>query len=178
VAHLAGSLNIDLAGQYATWFGTMLDRKNPIAIIAGPARENESAIRLGRIGFDHIAGYLKDGLRSLEARPDLVSITECLSAQFAAELLSSAEPPLAVDVRGPRERDQKHIAGSLHIPLNHLAEKVDQLPRDRPLLMYCAGGYRSSIASSLLQKYGFSPVAEIAGGITAWEAAHLPVQPA
>jgi hydroxyacylglutathione hydrolase len=175
-AHLAGSLNIGLAGQYATWVGTMLDRKNPIAIIADPARENESAIRLGRIGFDHIAGYLKDGLRSLEARPDLVSITECLSAQFAAELLSLAEPPLAVDVRGPRERDQKHIAGSLHIPLNHLVERVDRLPRDRPLLMYCAGGYRSSIASSLLQKHGFSPVAEIAGGITAWEVAHLPVQ--
>jgi hydroxyacylglutathione hydrolase len=71
---------------------------------------------------------LKDGLRSLEARPDLVSITECLSAQFAAELLSSAEPPLAVDVRGPREREQKHIVGSLHIPLNHLAEKLDLLP--------------------------------------------------
>ncbi len=175
-AHLAGSLNIGLAGQYATWVGTLLDHKNPIAIIADPGRESESATRLGRIGFDHIAGYLKDGLRSLEARPDLVSITECFSAQFAAELLSSAEPPLAVDVRGPREREQKHIAGSLHIPLNHLIEKLDMLPRDRPLLMYCAGGYRSSIAASLLQRHGFATVAEIAGGIAAWEAAHLPAQ--
>jgi rhodanese-related sulfurtransferase len=175
-AHLARSINIGLAGQYATWAGTVLDRKHPIVIIADPGRENESAIRLGRIGFDHVAGYLKDGLRSLESRPELVAFTERLSAQFAAELLSSSEPPLAIDVRAPRERDQKHIAGSLGIPLNHLTENLEKLPKDRPLLVYCAGGYRSSIAASLLQRSGFDHVGEIAGGVAGWEAAKLPVQ--
>jgi glyoxylase-like metal-dependent hydrolase (beta-lactamase superfamily II) len=175
-AHLAGSINIGLIGQYATWAGTVLDRKNPIVIITDPGRENESAIRLGRIGFDHIAGYLQDGLQALESRPELVAFTERLSAAFAAELLSSAHPPLAIDVRAPRERDQKHIAGSLSIPLNHLAENLERLPKDRPLLLYCAGGYRSSIAASLLQRSGFDSVGEIAGGIAGWEAAKLPVQ--
>ena len=175
-AHLLGSINIGLGGQYATWAGTVLDRAHPIVIIADPGRENESAVRLGRIGFDHVAGFLQNGLQSLESRSELVAFTERLSAQFAAELMSSDGPPLAIDVRAPRERDQKYIAGSLSIPLSHLKENLEKLPKDRPLLVYCAGGYRSSIAASLLQGSGFDPVGEIAGGIAGWEAAKLPVQ--
>jgi len=174
-AHLAGSINIGLGGQYATWAGTVLDRTHPIVIIADPGRENESAIRLGRIGFDHVAGYLQNGLHSLKSRPEMVAFTERLSAQFAAELLSSSQPPLAIDVRAPREREQKHIGGSLGIPLNRLVENLETLPKSRPLLVYCAGGYRSSIAASLLQGSGITPVSEIAGGIAAWEAAKLPI---
>ncbi len=177
-AHLAGSINIGLGGQYATWAGTVLDRKHPIVIIADPGRENESAVRLGRIGFDHVAGYLQNGLQSLESRPELVARTERLSAEFAADVLSSNEPPLAVDVRGPGERAQKYIAGSVSVPLNHLAENLGKLPKDRELLVYCAGGYRSSIAASLLQRGGFERVSEIAGGITGWETAKLPIQTA
>jgi rhodanese-related sulfurtransferase len=173
---LAGSINIGLAGQYATWAGTLLDRKHPIVIIADPGRESEAAIRLGRIGFDHVAGYLKDGLQTLKSRPELTVTTERLSAPFAAELLSSAQPPQVIDVRAPREREQKYIAESLGMPLNHLVEKLETLPKDRPLLVYCAGGYRSSIAASLLQRDGFDHVSEIAGGIAGWEAAKLPVQ--
>ena len=173
--HLAGSINIGLGGQYATWAGTMLDRAHPIVILAAPGREAESAIRLGRIGFDHVAGYLQNGMHSLESRPELIAITERLSAPFASELLSSSEPPLVVDVRAPREREQKHIGGSLSIPLNRLTENLERLPKNRSLLVYCAGGYRSSIAASLLQGRGFDSVGEIAGGIAAWEAAKLPV---
>jgi len=175
-AHLVGSINIGLGGQYATWAGTMLDRKHPIVIIAAPGREAEAAIRLGRIGFDHVAGYLRDGLRSLDSRPELIAKTERLSAPFAAELLSSSQPPLVVDVRAPLEREQKHIGGSLSIPLNRLAENLERLPKNRSLLVYCAGGYRSSIAASLLQGSGFDSVCEIAGGIAAWEAAKMPVR--
>jgi hydroxyacylglutathione hydrolase len=176
--HLAGSINIGLSGQFATWAGTVLDREHPIAIIAHPGRESEAATRLGRIGFDHIVGHLQDGLETLKSRPDLTVATERLSAPFAAELLASAQPPLAIDVRAPREREQKSIAGSLSAPLNHLLENLEKIPRDRPLLVYCAGGYRSSIAASLLQRAGFGDVREIAGGIAAWEAAKLPVQSA
>src|SRR5262249_20767167 len=139
---------------------------------------NEAAVRLGRIGFDHVAGFLQDGLRSLESRPDLTMKTERLSAPFAAELLASAQPPLAVDVRAPQERQQKFIAGSLSVPLNHLEEKLAMLPKERSLVVYCAGGYRSSIAASLLQKNGFKNVSEIAGGLAGWEAAKLPVESA
>ena len=175
VAHLSGSINIGLGGQYATWAGTVLDRTRPIVIIANPGREHESAMRLGRIGFDHVAGYLEKGLLSLEARPDLVAFTERLSPQFAAELVSSGEAPLAIDVRTPSERELKHIGDSLSIPLNRLLEQIETLPKNRALLVYCAGGYRSSIASSLLQSRGFDGVCEIAGGIAAWEAAELPL---
>jgi len=174
-AHLAGTINIGLGGQYATWAGTILDRDHPIVIIADGGRASEAATRLGRIGFDHVVGYLQDGMHSLESRPELVVSTERLSAPFAAEMLSSAQPPLAVDVRAPREREQKYIAGSVSIPLNYLAENLEKLPRDRSLLVYCAGGYRSSIAASLLQRNGFDRVGEIAGGIVSWEAAKLPV---
>lgn len=174
-AHLKGSINIGLGGQYATWAGTVLDRTHPIVIIANPGREKESAVRLGRIGFDHIAGYLQNGLKSLELQPELIGFTERLSAPFATEVLSSSDPPLAIDVRTPRERQQKHIEGSLSIPLNRLSESMNSLPKDRSLLVYCAGGYRSSIAASILQSSGFGPVREIAGGIAAWEAAKLPV---
>lgn len=174
-AHLKGSINVGLAGQYATWAGTVLNHSDPIVIIADPGRVNESAVRLGRIGFDNIAGYLQDGLKSLDSRPDLVAFTERLSAPYAAELLSSSAPPLAVDVRAPREREQKSIGGSVAAPLTRLGENLSALPTDRPLLVYCAGGYRSSIAASLLQRAGFQRVAEIAGGIAAWEAAHLPL---
>jgi rhodanese-related sulfurtransferase len=174
-AHLAGSLNIGLGGEYATWAGTMLRPAQPIVVIADPGRERESAVRLGRIGLDEVVGYLKDGLLSLRARPEIVATTERVSAPLAAERLADGGP-LLVDVRTPHERRSKHIAGSVSIPLNHLAEQVDRLPRDRPLLVYCGGGYRSSIAASLLQQKGFENVGEIAGGTAAWEAAGLPLR--
>jgi len=175
-AHLAGSINIGLNGQYATWAGTVLDRANPIVIVAAPGRENESAVRLGRIGFDHVAGFLQNGLQALESRPELVAFTERLGAQFASELLHSQQPPFLIDVRAAREREQKFIPGSLSLPLSHLVENFAVVPQNRPLLVYCAGGYRSSIAASLLRRSKFAPVAEIAGGLAAWESAHLPVQ--
>jgi hydroxyacylglutathione hydrolase len=176
-AHLAGSINVGLGGQYATWAGTVLEHDRPIVIIADPGRELESAVRLGRIGFDQVAGYLEDGLRSIERRSDLTAFTERVSAPLAAERLASADPPLAVDVRAPRERETGHISGSVGLSLNHLAGRLSELPKTKPLLVYCAGGYRSSIAASLLQRAGFEQVSEIAGGMAAWEAATLPVLP-
>jgi hydroxyacylglutathione hydrolase len=174
-AHLAGSINIGLSGQYATWAGTVLNREQPIVIIANPGRERESAIRLGRIGFDNVAGFLPEGMRSLEARPDLTVKTERLSPPLAAEQLSSSDAPVLIDVRTPREHAQKFIEGSLSIPLSHITERATDLPKNRPLLVYCAGGYRSSIGASLLQRHGFDQVSEIAGGFVAWDVAKLPV---
>jgi len=174
-AHLLGSINIGLGGQYATWAGTILSRERPIVIIADPGRESESAVRLGRIGFDHVVGYLKGGLHSIGSRADLTATTERVSAPVAAERVAHGEAIL-VDVRTPGEREQKRVAGSVALPLNHLAERAGELPRDRPLLIHCAGGYRSSIAASLLQRLGFARVSEMAGGLAAWEAAKLPVE--
>jgi glyoxylase-like metal-dependent hydrolase (beta-lactamase superfamily II)/rhodanese-related sulfurtransferase len=179
-AHLTGSINIGLGGQYATWAGSVLNRDQPIVIIADPQREHEAAMRLGRIGFDQIVGYLEGGLHSIESRPELTTSTERVSAQVAADRIAAAasgeRAPLLVDVRAPGERQQKRIAGSIGIPLNHLGERLSELPAGRPLLVYCAGGYRSSIAASLLQHHGLTDVSEIAGGIAAWDAGKLPLE--
>ena len=124
-----------------------------------------------------MAGYLEDGLHSVESRPELMRHTERVSPQVAAERLAApAGPtPLILDVRAGGERQHKRIPGSVGIPLSHLAERLQELPADRPILVHCAGGYRSSIAASLLQRRGF-PVSEIAGGIAAWEAGGLPLE--
>jgi hydroxyacylglutathione hydrolase len=173
--HLAGSINIGLGGQYATWAGTVLDRSKPIVIVAAPGHEEEAALRLGRIGFDHVKGYLKDGMEALATRPDLVWPTERVSAPMVAEELAGSNPPLVLDIRGPREWGAKHIDGSLNIPLNHLQERLAEIPRDRRLAVHCAGGYRSSIAASILHQHGITNLIEMAGGLAAWEAAKLPV---
>ena len=174
-AHLTGSLNIGLGGQYATWAGTVLNRARPVVLVAEPGREEEAALRLGRIGFDIVEGYLRDGIHALESRPELVERTERIAPADPAALLESARPPLVLDVRNPPEWKQKHIEGSVSIPLNHLRERLGELPRDRPILVHCAGGYRSAIAASILQQHGFTSLHELAGGLAAWEAAKLPL---
>ncbi len=173
--HLAGSINIGLGGQYATWAGTVLDRSRPIVIIAEPGREQEAAVRLGRIGFDHVKGFLERGMEALAERPDLVWPTERVSAPAVAEELRSPIAPMLLDVRNPREWAAKHIEGSVNIPLNHLQERIGEVPRDRRVALHCAGGYRSSIAAGILHQYGITQLIEMAGGLAAWEAAKLPV---
>jgi hydroxyacylglutathione hydrolase len=173
--HLRGALNVGLNGQYATWAGTVIDPRRPVVIIANPGTELESAVRLGRIGFDNVVGYLDGGMSRLADRPDLTASTLRLSPAVAhAQLRQGAL--VAVDVRTQAEQEDKRIAGALQVPLSRLEAQVSTLPTDRPLLLFCAGGYRSSIAASLLEARGFA-VREMAGGITAWEQARLPLEP-
>ncbi|HZM62396.1 MAG TPA: MBL fold metallo-hydrolase [Vicinamibacterales bacterium] len=171
-AHLIGSLNIGLNGSYATWAGTILDKDKPIVIVAEPAKEAEAAMRLGRIGFDSLVGYLNGSIAALEARKDLLTGTDRRSPGEVQELLASSSPPLVLDIRNPKEVAQRRLEGSVNIPLNHLRDRLDELPKDRPILVHCAGGYRSSIAAGLLQQRGFE-VIELAGGLAAWDAAGL-----
>jgi rhodanese-related sulfurtransferase len=175
-AHLTGSLNIGLGGSYATWAGTILDREKPIVIIAEPGRQEEAAMRLGRIGFDSVVGYLRDGISALESRTDLMTGTTRVTPAEAAAALASALPPLVLDIRAPREWQKSHIDGSVNIPLNHLSERMKEVPSERPVLVHCAGGYRSSIAAGLLQQHGRTNLTELNGGLAAWEAAGLPVR--
>ena len=169
-AHLDGSVNIGLVGQYATWAGTILKHDQPIVVIADPGMEAESAMRLGRIGFDNVIGYLQDGLRSADGSRATIVSTDRIGADVAAQRLASGAPPVVVDVRTPTERAEQQIAGSLHIPLSRFLDRIDESPADRPVLVHCAGGYRSSIAASLLLRHERSRVSELAGGIAAWEA--------
>ena len=172
--HLPGSISIGLGGQFATWAGTVLSRDQPIVIVASPGREQEAAVRLGRIGFDFVAGYLDHGMQAVEQRPDEISRIERLSATTMAEALASPDAPVVVDVRAPGERQQAYIEGSVHMPLNHLKERLNELPRDKRIVVHCAGGYRSAMGASLLQAAGFIDVADLLGGIAAWEKSGLP----
>jgi hydroxyacylglutathione hydrolase len=177
-AHLADTTNIPLGGQYATWAGTLLDRARPIAIVAPRGREREAAMRLGRIGFDHVAGYLEDGMEAAGARGDLVRRRPRMTAHALAELLDSASPPVVLDVRTETERKQAGIPGSLHIPLARLLDRLGDVP-DGPgtVVVHCASGYRSSIAASILEQHGIEDVADLAGGFAAWTASGLPTAP-
>jgi rhodanese-related sulfurtransferase/glyoxylase-like metal-dependent hydrolase (beta-lactamase superfamily II) len=172
-AHLAGSLTISLNGAYATWAGSLLDHEQPIVIVAEPGREYEAAMRLGRIGYDNVVGYLDGGMQALESRPDLVERTERITAPTLAEQRAEAEPLVVLDVRTEQEWQTAHIAGSLNIPLQHLRERLDDVPRDRQVVVHCGSGYRSAIAVSILQQYGIATPVDMVGGMGAWEASKL-----
>ncbi len=174
--HLRDALNISLGGTYATWCGTLLDPERPIVLISEPGTETEAAVRLGRIGFDNVAGYLDGGMEQLDRAPELIERTERITAANMAQQLASDAPPLLIDVRTPSEWGAAKIEGSVNVPLSRVNEELERLDRDRPTIVYCASGYRSAIAASLLQRSGFTRVFDLVGGLPAWEAARL--QPA
>jgi rhodanese-related sulfurtransferase len=178
--HLKGTLNIALNGKYATWAGSMLTHDKPIVVIAEEGGEEEAVMRLGRIGFDNVAGYLAGGMNALAARDDLVERTERITAPALSEWLAGKRPdagpaPIVVDVRSEAEYAGGHIAGAVNIPLPHLGERIGEIPAGRPVAVHCEGGYRSAIAASLLQKRGRADVHDMVGGYKAWLATKLPV---
>jgi hydroxyacylglutathione hydrolase len=170
-AHLKGSLGVGLGGSYATWCGTLLDPERPIVLIAEPGREVEAATRLGRIAFDTVSGYLEGGMQALAGRPGLVERIERITAGALVEWLSAPMPPLLIDVRAPGEWRERRIEAAVNIPLSRLAERLGTLPREEPIVVHCASGYRSAIAASLLQRDGYASVCDLVGGLPAWEAA-------
>jgi glyoxylase-like metal-dependent hydrolase (beta-lactamase superfamily II)/rhodanese-related sulfurtransferase len=171
-AHLRESVNVALGGSFATWCGTILDRERPIVLVAEPGTEAEAATRLGRIGFDNVAGYLEGGMQSVQDAPrEPVERTERITAGSLAEQLDRQTPPLVVDVRTPAEWAEGRIDGSVNLPLTRLAEQLDGLPEARSIVVYCSSGYRSAIAASVLRRAGVAEVADLVGGLGAWQAA-------
>jgi hydroxyacylglutathione hydrolase len=173
-AHMAGALNVGINGKYATWCGTMLNHDQTIVVIADTGREKESIVRLGRIGFDNVAGYLKNGMAALENRPELVRQIDRITAAALAGQREEPDAPIVLDVRNEKEWAAAHIPGSVNIPLNHLQERIGELPRDRRLVVHCEAGYRSAIAASVLAAAGQPNVMDLVGGFRAWEASKLP----
>jgi rhodanese-related sulfurtransferase len=172
-AHLEGSINISLGGWYASWAGTLLDKSQPIIVIADTGREEESIMRLGRIGYDRVTGYLEHGVRALDGRPDLLAVTDRVTAKSLAQWLQRDDAPLVLDVRTEKEASENRIEGSVNIPLNHVVERKGELPTDRALVVHCRSGYRSSVAASLLQREGVRNVFDLVGGLEAWQATNL-----
>lgn len=174
-AHWRGALNIGIDGKFANWAGSVLDPKRQIVVVSDAGREAESVTRLARVGIDRVAGALRGGMAALNARPDLVSRTPRLTALALSEKLASKDAPLVVDVRTDAERAGGFVSGSLHVPLAQWPRRLADIPAGRPVAVYCAGGYRSSIAASLLRAAGRSNVTDVIGGFAAWREALLPV---
>ena len=138
-------------------------------------------MRLGRIGFDQVAGTLAGGMSALAKRDDLVERTERITAPALGEWIGGERAdagavPVVIDVRGPAEYAAGHLPAGVNIPLTHLAERFGEIPSGRPVVVHCEGGYRSAIAASLLQKLKVGKVHDLVGGYKAWVAAKLPTQ--
>ena len=162
--HIDGALNIGLNGDFAVWVGTLIDVDTPLLIITEPGKEREAIERLARIGYEHVTGYLENGMPSWIAAHHPVEQLSTISGSDCAGFLASGEYELLA-VRNRLETARHRLIGSGHIPLNILKSKMDTLDKDKKWLIYCAGGYRSMIAASLLKAHGFKWVASIDGGI-------------
>jgi len=176
-AHLAGSLNVPADGRFAETAGMVLTADQEVVVVAPEGREGEVATRLARIGFDRVAGYLAEPETVMLARQAQVEHGSRLTAVQLAELTATDTPqvPVVVDVRNIGERDGGHIPGSIHIPLAELRRRAGEIPAGRPVVIYCAGGWRSSVAASLLRRGGSPDVSDLLGGFAAWEAMNEPV---
>ncbi|MFV0444120.1 MAG: MBL fold metallo-hydrolase [Planctomycetaceae bacterium] len=173
--HLRGALNVGLKGKYATWAGSVLNHDAPIVVITEDGHEEQAVMRLGRIGYDNVAGYLGGGMNTLHSRPDLLQTVDRVTAPALQELLQTTPAPLVIDVRTEKERKASgHVPGSVNIPLAELRNRLAEVPTVRTVAVHCAGGYRSAIAASLLQQ-AERKVLDIVGGFKAWAASNLPV---
>ncbi len=169
MGHLCGSLNISLDGNFETWSATILNREHPIVLISETEQEREAIIRLARVGYDHVAGFLHRGIHALAAAPELTLLTRRISATHLSELIMTSNRPHILDVRSKQEWQQRHIDDSRNIPLPNLEQHLQEIPKDHPVVVHCASGYRSSIAASLLEHHGFQNIQDLVGGFEAWE---------
>jgi len=173
--HLAGALNIPADGRFAETAGMVLAADTPVVVVAPDGREQEVATRMARIGFDAVAGYLEKIETVLAAQPGRVATASRLTAPALVNLLGQAQAPFLLDVRNPGEREAGYIEGSRNIPLAELTRRIDEVPVDVPVVVHCAGGWRSSVAASVLRRAGREDVSDLLGGYNGWAALHEPV---
>ena len=196
--HLRGAVSVPADGRMSETAGMVFRPDQPIVVMAADGQEQEVALRLARIGFDQVVGYVPDVEAYLLARPEQVARASRLTvaqtdAALAPEAASEAtaeatatatdEPDAAaetaaagvqlVDIRNPGETAGGVIPGARTIPLPELPRRLGELDSTAPVIVYCAGGWRSSVAASLLRANGFADVSDILGGYNAWSQAHL-----
>ena len=168
--HLIGAVNVGLDGRYAEYAGSVVAPDRQVVLVVEPGQEEEARIRLARIGFDHVVGYLADPLATMAANPDRVERASRLTAGELADVLGAGVDVQLVDVRNPGELADGTIDGAVSMPMADLPRRIDELDPTRPTVVFCAGGYRSSVAASLLRSEGFADVSDLLGGFTAWVA--------
>jgi rhodanese-related sulfurtransferase len=173
VGHLRGSVNVGFDGRFAETGGMVAEIGDQVALITYPGEEQDAALRLARVGSDNVVGYLtvdRDGMFPAELS-DLVQPAPRVTVAELDHLL--AEDAVAViDIRNPGEVEQGSIPGALHMPLAQLRTRFDEVPTAKPIVVHCAGGWRSSVAASLLRAQGFENVSDLQGGYNAWADAH------
>ena len=169
--HFAGSINIGSDGRFAETAGMMVTPGQPILVVAPEGRERETVVRLARVGLDTVAGVLAAPEAAMAAAPAETARAPRTSAADLARSLAEPAAPVVLDVRGSGERAGGAIDGSVHIPLAALPDRIGELPADRPVVVHCAGGYRSSVAASYLRAQGRAEVTDLVGGYAAYRLA-------
>jgi hydroxyacylglutathione hydrolase len=167
--HLRGSVNVGLDGRFAEYAAQVVG--GDIVVVCDPGRARDARMRLARVGLDSVVGALEAPEAAFVDRPEVTGTASRLTARQLAGARAAVPDLVLLDVRGPGERDQGYVEGSLHIPLGQLRDRTGELDPARPVVVYCAGGYRSSIAASLLRSAGFADVSDLIGGYQGWLAA-------
>jgi hydroxyacylglutathione hydrolase len=165
--HLAGSINVGAEGRYAEYVGSVVAPGTPIVLVTEPGAEADGKLRLARIGFDEVLGALDGGVAPLADRPELARQASRLSVTAFDDRVASTDVQV-VDVRNPGETALGTITDATLVPLAQLRDRAGELDLDRPIVVFCAGGYRSSVAASLLRSLGAADVSDILGGYGAW----------
>ena len=169
LGHLKGAVNIGLEGRYAEFAGSVVKPEDDIILLTDPERVLEGKNRLGRIGFDRVVGYLKDPYAVMFENQGDVEVASRLTASALNERIADVPELQLVDVRNPGEAAGGMIAHAVNIPVGQLPDRLGELDPSKPTVVYCAGGYRSSVAASLLRQRGFADVSDVLGGYNAWE---------
>jgi hydroxyacylglutathione hydrolase len=171
VAHVPGSVHIALSGQYASWAARLLGLDKRIILVGEDADHlRESQLRLARVGIEKAEAYLEDGVSGWVKSGYELDYTPQVSAAELAQLLEQ-EQIAVLDVREASEVQGGAIERSIRIPLGQLSARTEELDRERLIVVHCKGGYRSSIATSILRRAGFRDIANLTGGYDAWLAA-------
>ena len=171
LGHLKSAINIGLAGRYAEFAGSVIKPDIDIVLLTDPGQELEGKNRLARIGFDRVLGYLSEPYQVMFDHRDDVTVASRLTANALGERIADVPELQMVDVRNPGEAAAGMIANAVNIPVGQLPDRVGELDPRRPTVVYCAGGYRSSVAASFLRQRGFDDVSDVLGGYNAWDEA-------
>src|SRR5712692_243301 len=172
VAHVPGSIHIGLSGQYASWAARILGLDKRIILVGEDADHlRESQLRLARVGIENVRAYLEDGITGWIAGGYELDYIPQISVQEFSDLLEQEKDHIAIlDVRERGEVVVGAMENSVRIPLGQLQERTAELDRNKLLVVHCKGGYRSSIATSILRRAGFRDIANLTGGFDAWKA--------
>lgn len=174
-AFIPGSINVGLNGQYAIWVGTLLSHEDPLIVVADDGKEAEAILRLARVGYENVKGYVKGGVQAwINAGRTPDSVPNLDSAAFSKNYV--APKTFVIDVRNLNEvTTNGMVFGAQNIPLAELPQKVSALKPQNAYLIHCAGGYRSMVAASWLKRFGFNNVFNVIGGFPTIKQSGVPL---